>query len=225
MRLLIIEDEKSLSMALKELFVCEGFLVDTAFNGADGLDNALSGIYDIIILDVTLPKMNGIEVLKEIRRNNITSAVLMLTAKSQTDDKITGLKSGADDYLTKPFATEELIARVWALSRRKSMEYVTETLRYADIELDRTHHELKKDGKGIKLSSKEYQLMEILMLNKENVVKRDYCISKIWGYESDIEYNSTDVYISFLRKKLNALKSRAKIKSVRGIGYSLGENE
>lgn len=225
MRLLIIEDEKSLSMALKELFVCEGFLVDTAFNGADGLDNALSGIYDIIILDVTLPKMNGMEVLKEIRNNKISSAVLMLTAKSQTDDKISGFKTGADDYLTKPFVSEELIARVWALSRRKSMTYVTDTLQYADIELDRTHHELKKDGKGIKLSSKEYQLMEILMLNKENVVKRDYCISKIWGYESDIEYNSTDVYISFLRKKLNALKSRVRIKSVRGLGYSLGESE
>ncbi len=225
MRLLIIEDEKSLSMALKELFVCEGFLVDTAFNGVDGLDNALSGIYDIIILDVTLPKMNGIEVLQEIRRNRISSAVLMLTAKSELEDKINGLKSGADDYLTKPFVTEELIARVWALSRRNTMEYVNETLFYSDIELDRTHHELKKGVMRIKLSAKEYQLMEILMLNKETVVKRDYCITKIWGYESDIEYNSTDVYISFLRKKLTALKSKAVIKSVRGVGYVLGESE
>lgn len=225
MRLLIIEDEKSLSMALKELLVCEGFLVDTAYNGQDGLDNALSGIYDIIILDITLPKMNGIEVLQEIRKNHVTSSVLLLTAKSETDDKIKGFKSGADDYLTKPFVTEELIARVWALSRRNSMKYVNETLKFADVELDRTHHELKKDGIGIRLSTKEYQLMEILMLNKDNVVKRDYCITKIWGYESDIEYNSTDVYISFLRKKLNALKSRVVIRSVRGVGYSLGENE
>lgn len=223
MKVLIVEDEKNLSMALKELLVCEGFLVDTAYNGTDGLDNALSGIYDIIILDVSLPKMNGIEILQEIRKNRISSAVLMLTAKSETEDKIKGFRSGADDYLTKPFVTEELIARVWALSRRNTMEYVTETLSYADIELDRTHHELKKGSVGIKLSTKEYQLMEILLLNKENVVKREYCITKIWGYESDIEYNSTDVYISFLRKKLNALKSRAMIKSVRGIGYSLGE--
>ncbi len=223
MRVLIVEDEKSLSMALKELLVCEGFLVDTAYNGVDGLDNALSGIYDIIIMDVTLPKMNGIEVIQEIRKNNISSAILMLTAKYETEDKINGLKSGADDYMTKPFVTEELIARVWALSRRNSMNYVTETLHYADIELDRTQHELRKGSTGIKLSSKEYQLMEILMLNNKSVVNREYCITKIWGYDSDIEYNSTDVYISFLRKKLNALGSNVVIKSVRGVGYSLGE--
>jgi DNA-binding response OmpR family regulator len=225
MKVLIVEDEKNLSMALKELLVCEGFLVDTAYNGVDGLDNALSGIYDIIILDITLPKMNGIEVLQEIRKNQIFSAVLLLSAKSETEDKIRGFRSGSDDYLTKPFVTEELIARVWALSRRNIMEYVNETLHYADIELDRTHHELKRGCSGIKLSTKEYQLMEILMLNKDSVVKREYCITKIWGYESDVEYNSTDVYISFLRKKLNALKSKVVIKSIRGIGYSLGENE
>lgn len=223
MKILIIEDEKSLSMALKELLICEGFLVDTAFNGITGLDNALSGIYDIIILDITLPKMNGLEVLQEIRKNHISSSILMLTAKSEIEDKINSFKSGADDYLTKPFATEELIARVLALSRRNTMEYVTDILHFGDIELDRTHHELKKDGKGIKLSIKEYQLMELLILNKQNVVKREYCINKIWGYESDIEYNSTDVYISFLRKKLKALQSDVNIKSVRGIGYSLGE--
>ena len=225
MNVLIIEDDKSLSMVLKELLVCEGFLVDTACNGIDGLDNALSGIYNIIILDITLPNLNGIEILQEIRKKHISSAVLMLTAKLETYDKITCFKMGADDYLTKPFVTEELIARVWALSRRNTLEYVTDVLRYADIDLDRTHHELKKDGKGIKLSTKEYQLMEILMLNKDNVVKREYCITKIWGFESDIEYNSTDVYVSFLRKKLNALKSKAIIKSVRGIGYTLGEIE
>lgn len=225
MKILIIEDEKDLSMALKELLVCEGFLVDTAYNGVDGLDNALSGVYDIIILDITLPKMNGIEVLQEIRKNQISSAVLVLSAKSEIEDKIRGLKSGSDDYMTKPFVTEELIARVWALSRRNVMEYVEETLKYGDIELDRTHHELKKGSSKIRLSTKEYQLMEILMLNKDSVVKREYCITKIWGYESDIEYNSTDVYISFLRKKLNALKSKVVIKSVRGIGYSLGEKE
>lgn len=225
MRILIVEDEKNLSMALKELLICEGFLVDTAYNGVDGLDNALSGIYDVIILDITLPKMNGIEILQQIRKNNITSSVLLLTAKSETEDKIKAFKCGTDDYLTKPFATEELIARVWALSRRNNKEYINETLVYEDIELDRIHHELKKDGAKIKLSTKEFQLMEILMLNKENVAKRDYCISKIWGYDSDIEYNSTDVYISFLRKKLNALKSNVNIKSIRGVGYSLGKKE
>lgn len=225
MRVLIIEDEKSLSMAVKELLVCEGFLVDTAFNGVDGLDNALSGIYDVIILDITLPKMNGFEVLQEIRRNQVSSAVLLLTAKSETEDKVNGFKYGTDDYLTKPFATEELIARVWALTRRSKREYINESLRFADIELDRTNHYLKKSGDMIKLSLKEYHLMEILMLNKDSVVNREYCITKIWGYDSDIEYNSTDVYISFLRKKLDALNSKAVIKSVRGVGYSLGEKE
>jgi DNA-binding response OmpR family regulator len=223
MRVLIIEDEKSLSMAIKELLVCEGFLVDTAHNGVDGLDNALSGIYDVIILDITLPKMNGFEVLQEIRRNRIASAVLLLTAKSETEDKINGFKCGADDYLTKPFVTEELIARVWALTRRSKQEYINDSLRFADIELDRTNHTLRKDGATIKLSLKEYQLMELLILSKNGVVSREYCIRKIWGYDSDIEYNSTDVYISFLRKKLGALQSRIMIKSVRGVGYSLGE--
>lgn len=225
MRVLIIEDEKSLSRAIKELLVCEGFLVDTSFNGVDGLDNALSGIYDVIILDITLPKMNGFEVLQEIRRNQISSAVLLLTAKTETEDKVNGFKYGTDDYLTKPFATEELIARVWALTRRSKREYINESLRFADIGLDRTTHYLKKDDNSIKLSLKEYQLMEILMLNKDSVVDREYCITKIWGYDSDIEYNSTDVYISFLRKKLDALNSKAVIKSVRGVGYSLGVKE
>lgn len=225
MRVLIIEDEKSLSRAIKELLVCEGFLVDTSFNGVDGLDNALSGIYDVIILDITLPKMNGFEVLQEIRRNQISSAVLLLTAKTETEDKVNGFKYGTDDYLTKPFATEELIARVWALTRRSKREYINESLRFADIGLDRTTHYLKKDDNSIKLSLKEYQLMEILMLNRDSVVDREYCITKIWGYDSDIEYNSTDVYISFLRKKLDALNSKAVIKSVRGVGYSLGEKE
>lgn len=225
MRVLIVEDEKSLCMAIAELLKCEGFLVDTAFNGIDGLDNALSGIYDIIIMDISMPKMNGIEVLEEIRKNNISSSVLLLTAKDEIEDKISGLKSGADDYMTKPFVTEELIARVWALSRRNYMKYVDETLRYGDIELDRTQHKLMKDGAGIKLSAKEYQLMEILMLNREKVLKREYCITKIWGYDTDIEYNSTDVYISFLRKKLGALGSKIAIISVRGIGYCLGEKK
>lgn len=225
MRVLIIEDEKSLSRAIKELLVCEGFLVDTSFNGVDGLDNALSGIYDVIILDITLPKMNGFEVLQEIRRNQISSAVLLLTAKTETEDKVNGFKYGTDDYLTKPFATEELIARVWALTIRSKREYINESLRFADIRLDRTTYYLKKDDNSIKLSLKEYQLMEILMLNKDSVVDREYCITKIWGYDSDIEYNSTDVYISFLRKKLDALNSKAVIKSVRGVGYSLGEKE
>lgn len=223
MKILIVEDERSLSMALAELLRCEGFLVDAAYNGTDGLDTALSGVYDVIILDITLPKMNGIEVLRELRKNRIASAVLLLTAKSETEDKLLGFRSGADDYLTKPFVTEELIARVWALSRRGAREYVTDTLQFSDVQLDRLRHELQKDGAKIKLSAKEYQLMEMLMLARGSVVEREACITKIWGYDADIEYNSTDVYISFLRKKLTALHSCVKIRSVRGVGYALEE--
>lgn len=224
MKILIVEDERNLSMALAELLRCEGFLVDAAYNGADGLDTALSGVYDVIILDITLPKMNGIAVLQELRKNRIASAVLMLTAKSETEDKLAGFRSGADDYLTKPFAAEELIARVWALSRRGAREYVTEILQYSDVQLNRLRHELQKDGAKIKLSSKEYQLMELLMLAKGGVVERETCITKIWGYDTDIEYNSTDVYISFLRKKLAALHTCVKIRSIRGVGYTLEES-
>lgn len=225
MRVLIVEDEKGLAMAVEELLKREGFLVDAAFNGPDGLDDGLSGIYDVIIMDITLPKMNGLEVVAKLRENNITSPVLLLTARSEMKDKLTGFKSGADDYMTKPFNSEELIARVWALSRRKSMNYVEETLKFKDIELDRISHELKKGANKIKLTSKEYQLMEILLLNIGHTVKREYCITKIWGYDADIEYNSTDVYVSFLRKKLAALKSCVNIKTVRGVGYLLEERK
>lgn len=223
MRLLIVEDEKDLLMTMKELLTCEGFLVDTAANGVDGLDNALSGIYDLIILDITLPKKNGFEVLQELRSNGITSSVLLLTAKSETEDKVNGFKYGADDYLTKPYVTEELIARVWALTRRSKREYIDQSLHFSDLSLDRQNHTLKKGEQSIKLSTKEYQLMEVLMLNQTKTVTREFCITKIWGYDTDIEYNSTDVYISFLRKKMNALNSQAVIRSIRGVGYCLEE--
>ncbi len=223
MKILIIEDEKSLSMALEELLKCEGFMVDTAFNGIDGLDSALSGVYDIIILDITLPKMNGIEILKEIRSKSITSSVLMLTAKSETEDKIRGLKTGADDYLTKPFDTDEFIARVWALSRRNSMGYVSEILIYCDITVNRSNHEIYKDNAKIKLSTKEFQILELLILNKGIVLTKEQFIQKIWGYDTSIEYNSIEVYVSFIRKKLDALNSKVTIKTIRGFGYTLGE--
>ena len=223
MKVLVIEDEKDLSMVLCELLQCEGFSTDAVYNGVDGLDCALTGIYDIIVLDIMLPKMNGIDVLKEIRKNKISSAILMLTAKSEVDDKVTGLKSGADDYLTKPFETEEFLARIWALSRRNHMTYISEKITYSDIVLDMSQHILQKGTDSIKLSSKEYELMEVLMRNPKIVITKEQFVERIWGYDTDIEYNSIEVYISFLRKKLRNIGSEVTIKTVRGVGYTLGE--
>ncbi len=223
MKILLIEDEKDLSMALSELLLCEGFSVDTAYNGIDGLDSALSGIYGVIVLDIMLPKMNGIDVLKEIRKNHISSAVLMLTAKSEMEDKITGLRSGADDYLTKPFVTEEFLARIWALSRRNHFTYVGEQISFGDIVLDQSHHTVKKDEGKIGLSSREYEIMELLMRNPETVFTKEKIIEKIWGFDSEIEYNAIEVYIFFLRKKLKDLESLVTIKTVRSVGYTLEE--
>ncbi len=223
MKVLIIEDEKSLSMVLKELLKCEGFLVDVALDGIEGLDNALSGIYDIIVLDINLPSMNGFEILTELRKQHIASSVLMLTAKSEIDDKVKGLQIGADDYLTKPFVTSEFIARVWALSRRNSKEYVPEIIKFSDIILNRAKHEIQKDDIKIKIPTKEFQVLELLILNHGGVLSKEQFIKKIWGYDTDVEYNSIEVYISFLRKKLEAIHSKLHIKTIRNFGYTLGE--
>ena len=221
MRILLVEDEKSLSMALCELLRCEGFLCDAVYNGEDGLDNALSGVYDVIVLDIMLPKMNGLEVLSRLRAGKIGASVLMLTAKSDKEDIISGLKNGADDYLTKPFDTDEFLARVWALSRRTGRSYIDDSLKFGDISLSRTTHSLEKDGKAIQLSSREYQIMELLLQNQKNIVSKENMIVKIWGYDSDMEYNGPEVYITFLRRKLKALQSCINIKAVRGAGYCL----
>ncbi len=223
MRVLIVEDEKNLAMALEELLRCEGFQTDITYNGVDGLDNALSRIYDLIILDIMLPKMNGMDVLRELRKNGVTSSVLMLTAKSQMQDKVHGLRSGADDYLTKPFDTEEFLARVWALARRKSLDYIPEMVHIGDISLNRTTHVLSKENNKIKLSTREFEILELLILNRNMVLTKEQFVQKIWGYDTDIEYNSIEVYISFLRKKLEALGSELSIETMRGVGYTIKE--
>lgn len=202
----------------------EGYYTDIANNGVDGLDCALSGIYDIIILDIMLPKMDGMQVLREIRNNGITCSVLMLTAKSQIEDKVAGLDYGADDYLTKPFVTKEFLARVRALSRRSSSSYTSDLLQYADIVLVQSTHELRHEDQHVMLSKKEYDILHMLIMNKGQLISKDHFVSKIWGIDSDIEYNSIEVYISFLRKKLSAVGSRLKIETFRGLGYSLKEN-
>lgn len=221
MNVLIVDDEKDLTRALSAILVQHNYAVDCAFNGEDGLNYALSGIYDVIVLDVMMPKMNGFEMLKRLRAKKIETPVLMLTAKADVADKIDGLNIGADDYLTKPFDTQELLARIKALLRRSS-QYKDNALSVGNTVLDRDTYELVVGEKKITLGKKEFQIMEILMINAGKCVEKERLIEKIWGYDSDAEYNTIEVYISFLRKKLAAIGSNAEIRSLRGIGYTVG---
>ena len=224
MKILLVDDERDLVNALSVILKRNNFTVDAAFNGEDGLDNALSGIYDLIVLDVMMPKMNGFQVLKTLRQNKIDTPVIMLTAKSDVADKIDGLNTGADDYITKPFDAQELLARIKALLRRKT-NFTGNVLTFSDISLDRDTAELIKGEKKIVLSKKEFQIIEQFMLNTGKIAEKERIAEKIWGYDSEAEYNAVEVYISFLRKKLAAINSTVEIRSVRGIGYSLGEKQ
>lgn len=199
-----------------------GYTVDAVEDGVSGEDYALSGIYDVIILDIMLPKKNGLDVLKTLRKKQLSTPVLLLTAKSDVEDKIAGLDMGADDYLTKPFLSGELLARIRALTRRKG-EFTGGQLTFGDIVLSCHTHELVCGGNAVKLSMKEYQIMEILLQNQKQIVERDIFLERIWGFDSSAEYNAIEVYVSFLRKKLSAIKSKVEIKAVRGIGYMLEE--
>ncbi|MBR0190322.1 MAG: response regulator transcription factor [Clostridia bacterium] len=221
MNVLIVDDEKDLTRALSAILIQHNYAVDCAFNGEDGLNYALSGIYDVIVLDVMMPKMNGFEMLKRLRAKKIETPVLMLTAKADVSDKIDGLNIGADDYITKPFDTQELLARIKALLRRGS-QYKDNALSVGNTVLDRDTFELVVGDKKITLGKKEFQIMEILMINAGKCVEKERLIEKIWGYDSDAEYNTIEVYISFLRKKLAAIGSDAEIRSLRGIGYTAG---
>jgi len=223
MRILIIEDESQLADALSEILKRNKYFVDTVYDGIDGLDSALTDVYDCILLDIMLPGMNGIDVLKAMREAKVYTPVLLLTARSEIEDKINGLDCGADDYLTKPFVTGELLARVRALTRRKG-EIVDENhLEFNDVELNKNSCSIICRGNDVKLSLKEYQIMELLIANPHQILPKERIIEKIWGYESDVEYNNIEVYISFLRKKLSVIGANVFIKTARGIGYSLEE--
>lgn len=225
MRIMIAEDEEKLADALVQIFAKNKITADAFGNGIDALDNALTGIYDIIVLDIMMPGMNGIEVLRKIRAEGMDTPVLMFTAKDEISDKVKGLDSGADDYLTKPFATEELLARVRALGRRSSAAIVnSDVITCGDLSLDTAAYELSCGKNSLKLGLKEFSIMELLMKNSGRVLSKETLITKIWGYDSDAEYNNVEVYISFLRKKLDFIKSNAAIKTVRGVGYTLEED-
>ena len=224
MRLLLIEDEKGLADSLSAILKKENYIVDHYSDGESGLYAALSNIYDVIILDVMLPKLNGFEVLKRLREEKISTPVLNLTAKCAVSDMVTGLDIGADDYLTKPFIMEELLARLRALCRRQG-ELLPEVLTFHNMELDLSKCLLlcTTTGKTINITQKELQLLEMLMINQQQVLTKEQLTVKIWGYDSSTEYNNVEVYISFLRKKISFIGAAAKIKAVRGIGYILEE--
>lgn len=224
MRILIVEDEIALAEALAQILHKNKFIADISNDGISGLDNALTGVYDVIILDIMLPKMNGFDVLKNLRLNKITTPVLILTAKDDVADKVRGLDTGADDYLTKPFSTDELLARVRSLYRRKANIVCDNTLTFLDISLKLSTYELNCSDKSVKLGLKEFSIMEILIENGNRIISKETLIEKVWGYESDAEYNNVEVYISFLRKKLLHISSGVVIKTVRGVGYCLEES-
>lgn len=222
MRILIVEDEVSLAEALTEILIKNKYAVDAVHDGEKGLDYALCDVYDLVILDIMLPKMNGIDILKEIRRRKISTPVLLLTAKDDIADKVTGLDSGSDDYLTKPFVTEELLARIRAVCRRRG-EVSDETVKFGSTSLNLKTSELACGTYCIKLPLKEFQIMELLFANGKNILTKERFIEKIWGYEADAEYNNVEVYISFIRKKLDSIHSKVEIKTARGVGYYLDE--
>lgn len=222
MRLLLAEDEKELSKALCAILKHNNYSVDAVFNGQDALDYGLCENYDGIILDIMMPKMNGLDVLRELRSQGISTPVLMLTAKAEVDDRILGLDLGADDYLTKPFSMGELLARIRAITRRKS-EFSPNLLTSGNLSLNRETFELSTADTSIRLGNKEFQMMEMLMSNSGRLISTEQFMERIWGYETEAEINVVWVYISYLRKKIATLGANVEIKAVRGVGYTLEE--
>lgn len=221
MRLLLVEDEKHLSEALQQILIKNKYTVDTVYNGDEGLEYALTGVYDIIILDIMLPKLNGIEILKMIRKRKISTPVILLTAKGSIEDKILGLDSGADDYLPKPFSPDELLARLRALTRRNG-DFINENiLEFSDIKLNLSTYDMMTNDNSITLTQKEFDILKYFMQRPKLVVSKDDLITKLWGFDSDIEHNNIEVYISFLRKKLSYVESNVKITTIRRVGYRL----
>jgi DNA-binding response OmpR family regulator len=221
-RILLVEDEKSLSAAICQVLKREHFTVDTAFTGPHGLNNALSGIYDAVILDVMLPCKDSFSILKELRENGIATPVMMLTARGDLEDRVRGLNGGADYYLPKPFQMAELLACLRTITRRRDTVPMEEMV-FGDAELLSREGKLlcRKTGQSVKLGAKELQLLELLFRNPGQILSKETLIERVWGFESEAEYNNLEVYFSFIRKKLTFVGSRIKIKAARGLGYSL----
>ena len=221
MRLLFAEDEKALSRAVCEILKKSNYSVDPVYDGEEALDYLETGEYDGAILDVMMPKMDGIQVLKAIRAKGSTLPVLMLTAKSEVDDKVLGLDSGANDYLTKPFAAKELLARIRAMTRQQAAAQTDSVLRTGNLSLNQATLELAGPEGSVKLGSKEFQLMELLMANAGRLIPTERIMEKVWGYDTETDISVVWVYISYLRKKLTSLGADSAIKATRNVGYSL----
>lgn len=221
MRILIVEDELHLAEALTQILKKHNYSVDAVHDGRTGLDYALSGIYDLLLLDIMMPEMDGVTVLKTLRQKGVSTPVILLTAKGEITDMVTGLDYGADDYIAKPFSSEILLARIRAVLRRKGEVIPDDVLRLGDIELNTANLKLTVKGKAIKLNLKESQLLELLLLRKQAVTSKEQIIEKLWGFDSEAEHNNVEVYISFLRKKLTFLNSEVRINTIRSVGYVL----
>lgn len=220
MQVLIVEDDIRLAQALGQILEENHYQVDLVHDGDQGLAYAESGSYDVVILDVMLPRKSGLEVVAELRRADVATPVLMLTARTTVQDKITGLDSGADDYMTKPFSPAELLAHLRALTRRQG-QVVFEKIDFGDISLNLESHDLSCGSKSINLSYKEFSIANILISSKGQIISKDMLISKVWGVESSAVDNNVEAYISFLRKKLKFLGSNTQIETVRKVGYRL----
>lgn len=220
MHILIVEDEVRLAEALGQIMTEQKYMADIVYDGEEGLDYALSNEYDVIVLDVMLPHKSGFDIVREMRAAKKATPVILLTARDETTDKIKGLDSGADDYMTKPFEPEELLARIRALSRRQG-EVVLEEMKFADLTLDLSNYMLISGNKSVHLGFKEFEVLKLLMANPNMVISKESLINKIWGAESEAEDNNVEAYISFLRKKFFFLGSKVGIGTLRKVGYRL----
>jgi heavy metal response regulator len=220
MRLLVVEDEKKVANFIKKGLEEEGYAVDVAFDGEEGLAMALDRLHDLIILDIQLPKMDGLRVLKDLRRHRVMTSVLLLTVRATIEDRVLGLDSGADDYLTKPFAFQELVARVRALLRRRA-EAGPAVLQVADLALDPARRIVSRGGEQIELTPREFALLDYFMRNPGRVLTRTMIIERVWNYDFDSMTNVIDVYVNYLRKKIDAGRVPKLIHTVRGVGYVL----
>ena len=224
MQILIVEDEKRLAEALKQILTEQKYMADVVYDGVDGFEYGVSGIYDVIILDIMLPGKDGYQVAYELIKNKIDTPILMLTAKDTIPDKVSGLNSGADDYMTKPFAPEELLARIKALTRRKG-EVVLDEQSFGDFDFNASTNTLSKDSKSVRLNFKEAEILKLLLANPEVIISKEDIITKVWGYDSDAGSNNVEAYISFLRRKLNFINSSTEIKAVKKMGYRLEKKQ
>ena len=225
MRVLLVEDEKYLAKAVAEILKKNNYAVDVVHDGAEGLEFALTGVYDLIILDIMLPSMDGLAILQNTRKNGIEAPVILLTAKGQSEDKVKGLDFGADDYLAKPFHTNELLARLRALQRRKPEFNNDGVITYGDIQFSPHTLMLQGETKTTELKLKEAQLLEMLLSNQNRVVSKQAIIDKVWGYDGEAEDNHVEIHISRLRKRLAELTSRVRINTIRGAGYTLFDSK